>query len=732
MVMSTLTEAWKTEMQRSGVKPVWLVEMEFGPLIFISILDYTLVVGESLTITIPAVVSATFQEGVDFVAGASNTATAANLCDAINTIALGIAPYYYAANAGANITLGPRTTGLGDDTTVTSSNDAAMNATTLPRLPAIIRAVSGDRPLLGHPNSISSVSPISADKDVETQQGSIGDAEIQFKDDGWLREFLKRARPKGRFVRLLLGCETLTDIDDWAPIRTYVLDDFNPDYGLITLHCPEPAAQTFDRKLSGRYINEHPLAILHNVCLRAGMPASLLDTVSLDPTLYPDISHWAVTRDDSSGNNLNVHDSVAPLNPIVEVPAKDLIDELCNILDGAFHIDEVGQYIFSRFDRAKAVDRQLDEGDVADFEQVSTLDHIFNRVIVSGIEDSQYTSAGRFSLFGKTDTLAQILAGPAGSGRSIDLKIDSDFFGRWGYMIDPCDDSDGATFGVLGCNQAGISGTRAYTEPTTVIDAITVSALERAEDRPVLAAGRTTTLLIIEPNGKAYEYVECDFFAYDTVPAGGAGPPTYVTLETLNGFTDPLFAGHTVFADGQHFLKLQSFGRFAIKTGGRGLYGSSPKHWNWPYGSGAPGPRGLRTNYPRVYDVTIAKYLADSRLARFSNGCPIIRFRVPMRHYDLQIGDFISLNHRVYLNHLKDGSSSLVVWEIIGKEVTPVEDSPGIMLTCAWVRDDVALTVIGGYEEPSHPVDVPTADDVVTDSSLVNVTTSSLDLIYRG
>ena len=67
---------------------------------------------------------------------------------------------------------------------------------------------------------------------------------------------------------------------------------------------------------------------------------------------------------------------------------------------------------------------------------------------------------------------------------------------------------------------------------------------------------------------------------------------------------------------------------------------------------------------------------------------PIVDFTTSLKHLDLQIGDFISITHPLYLRHDKNGSDSGTIFEITRKEVDIEVDTPRINWAAAWVRQD--------------------------------------------
>lgn len=714
MVLS-LADAWIAEMSRSGVKPIYLVSFELGPAAYLTVLDYTAGAGDTFGVRITEGGGpSTFTEGTHFDAEISASQTATNIAETINANGA-LALVMYAAARGPLVSLIPISTSLPWLEFTTS--DATAWTTSPRRLPKTIKCVSGSVAYEGYPNCVSRISPVANSIDVVSRAGSIGDVEITVADDGFLREFLLRARPKGRKVTVTIGCEAL-DEADFAPVGVYVIDEMRPEPGAITLTCVEPISYVWDNKITGTFIQMHPLALIREALQQAGFATTLYDDDTLDSTdaAYDTISHWSTRRHSYLASTV-YGAAGGPSNAISEpIPAKEVIDQCSQMLNGSLLYGETGEYGFRIYDSTDTEVRALDESVISDFEQVSTFEHYYNSVAALGIVDPRADDGSRTALYTNTDTLSRSLSGISGENQNYSLSLESDWIGAWGHLYHDLPDASGTTLHVVGVAAGGMSGTR----PETVYTDVYQQATQRSEDEP--SASRLVTLLIID--SVKYEFLECDAFTY--VATDASDLPAYHANTQYYGYTEPDISGGAVNSvTGVPYAQCHEYGIFTVST--RGVLGSTAQDW-----TAAPGTLSDISDFPRVYDITIARAMADARIARFSNGCPIIRFRTSLAHYDLQLGDLITVSHRVYLNFDKDGSDTDVVWEIISKELVPLDDSPGVVFTCAWVRDDVALVAIGGYSPP--PVEAfPLVDlEVVTDNAGATVTISTLETVYRG
>lgn len=131
----------------------------------------------------------------------------------------------------------------------------------------------------------------------------------------------------------------------------------------------------------------------------------------------------------------------------------------------------------------------------------------------------------------------------------------------------------------------------------------------------------------------------------------------------------------------------------AILPSGRGQFETTPGPMVVPQALlNVPTNQSLANHYlgPRCTDVTCAVDISQRILNRAAYGMPVIEFSTSLAHADLQLGDFISVTHPLYLRHGKDGSDTGTIFEITRKEISIESDSPRIQWQAAWVRQDSA------------------------------------------
>ena len=138
----------------------------------------------------------------------------------------------------------------------------------------------------------------------------------------------------------------------------------------------------------------------------------------------------------------------------------------------------------------------------------------------------------------------------------------------------------------------------------------------------------------------------------------------------------------------QGFLKRER----AIRPSGRAQFSSVGRGFVIPPAvfTGIGSFSEISTHYlgARATDVTCAVSVAERVLKRTAYGMPIISFTTSLEHIDIQLGDFISVTHSLYLRHGKDGSTSGTIFEVTRKEVNIESDTPNISWKAAFVRQD--------------------------------------------
>lgn len=679
--MRTLSSEWIAAMT-SGASPVYAVEMELGPIAYLTVNDYSVGAGDEISVYADGVLQFKLTEGVHFAAATSNTATAAAIVSA------GAFPLN-SFSRGARVVYIPTVRPTPDTITIESTDTGAWSASP-GYIPKTVGFVSGGTPVEGYSSSIDAVESLAMTIDPMTRVFSVGQVEITFNDDGALRSLLERTFPRGRTLTIKLGTATLP-IASFETLGKYVITDYRPSPGQIVIDCEEPPSRLADSQVAGHIIDVHPYAMLLWLLDNANVPDEFRDDASLDSTADADVSHWSVSRTSLLARMFGRPEMST--NIITSTKAKDLFDSLLTLVQGSYIGNEDGTYSFRRYDGSAAVVRTLTADDIDDVEYRGMTENLTTGVDVVGLEDGDPVK--RAPLFSLTDELSETVHASAAlySSTTYRKRIDSDWLGLWGRLIATIDKTT-TTILVQHAIVAGLSGTR----PAAPLPALT----QRTED--TLDASHVAYYLLSD--GRQSEIVKAK---------------THTALasqfdEVTGLYTDPALAGSTVYVPG--------WSEFTVE---RAQQNTTAKDWTYNQGVGS-----VFIPEVRVYDVTLAVHAASTILERFNMGAPIAKVRTSLRHLDLQLGDFIAFEDDVFVHYGANGSDATVVWEIISKEIQALDDSPGITFTLAWVRDDFAPAPIPVASGP-FVVEFPVSfSDVITTDAGEIVTDEGGEPLYRG
>lgn len=482
---------------------------------------------------------------------------------------------------------------------------------------------------LGYPASVSSVSSFAHDLDPVTRTFKTGNTSVLFRDDPAVRRLLVEHRVARRVVDVLLGAVGMAE-SSFERLGRFVLRDVQkPDTAQLLFDLVDPLEILSTIEIDGWWINKHPLVIIEDVLTRAGM-ISLYDGGSLDPANYTDsISHWNISR-----SNKPIPFVLLESGLRGKENARTIVEQLLEILGGSFIPDENGIYVFRRYDPDKGIERTWRSPEIGQTRQVSTFENMQNEFSVT-FGRSQY-----YPIYKHTRRDDAAVSDLAISGISDGViaasPIDSPWLNGIAYTMDVGGITPSTTSfivqyagiaGICGCGYAGNTFLRPFwAEPSS--------------DRLVY--------LRLELGGQSV--LAPEIISVDDIVMSGI---SYVFVE--DGTT-------------QYRVNLE----FVIKD--RALFGTtSPANWG-------PG------EIIKVVDLTIPLALAEQRLRRFSRGAEVLEVSTDLRHLDLSVGDFVSIVDTEPVGYGLDGSNSDDTWEIIRKEVLPLDDSPRIQWTLCRVH----------------------------------------------
>ncbi len=114
----------------------------------------------------------------------------------------------------------------------------------------------------------------------------------------------------------------------------------------------------------------------------------------------------------------------------------------------------------------------------------------------------------------------------------------------------------------------------------------------------------------------------------------------------------------------------------------RGQRGTTARDWE-----GASGSHANPCN-TQIYDITIAVEMAESRIARFAYGLPVVVLKTKLSEIAVQVGDFVTHDAAAFVAFGIDGATSADVFEVVSKNIDKDANPPCIEWTLKYVRSD--------------------------------------------
>jgi len=537
----------------------------------------------------------------------------------------------------------------------------------------IISAVSSS---LDYPISVAEVSQVSGSLDIVSRKVKISECSVVVFDDDLVRSIFEESsrEPKGRFVNVLIGFDDL-DESDFAPYFRGILDELTPRPGHIELVLKNHSAIALDAKASGiGWYNKHPLQGISDILDVAGVPADAINVSELHPDAAqnekyknlvssPGIEFSTAASDDPAAGKIGYR-STGPINASYQ----SVIESLAGMMHGACFTDEYGVVRFLPYDHDKAPIKHLTANDYRNFQQTGTYGNLCNHLkfiqkegdglenfVEFECEESQNafmspsgeklkrTLVQNFSYCGVTDYTTTALLEPGGvanlGSESYDFDSRRTLEGISGLRIT-------GSYPVTHWNTGGVSPDHPI---YLLIDGSIIAVKE------MQGTGSTSLNLAPGPDKKLVRN-----YSLGGVPQGMVYLPTTIRVTD----TESGVLGTPEIEASDYF------------TGGVGIAQLS------------------------FIDVTAAVLWAEDYFKRFGHGCPTINIETSLDHYDLQIGDFITLDEagEFYFDH-KSGLSDSTVLEIVGKETHMTPSGAYISFKLAFVRRDglPILTIAAGF-----------------------------------
>lgn len=663
----TIPPEWTEAFARDPVNHRHIVTINVGRRGYFTVVDYTLASGVELDVNV-GVVPNSVTEGTHFDAETSNNQTAANIAEAITR-------YILNANAWAQGPVVVVVIAGGTALSLASDDATAVTATPAVDTTDSISYVTGDAVLFDYSPSIASVRPAAEEIEAVKRVYTAGKKIVTWGDDGAVRRvFSQYGDLKGKIIEVKLGSADIAE-NKFINDGKYVLDENEPMKGRIVWQLADVGAILEDQKITMNVVSLHPLEVILTILEAAGVPSALYDATTLDPTSFSDIGHWCVSR-----HPWWHEEGLDPGNAVTKpTNASDLVNELLELLDGSFVPDEDGIYEFTRYDPAGSSVATWDVDNARDFAQPETWKSLKNHIAVSGAPRG-----------GKKTTLWE--AGDIGSmaryataGGEMFIKTE-EFDSEWLNAISKLWLGSslavgGATLKVQRAVTHGFSGCKYPAIPSSA-----------AQDSNTDCAVARPVWLMIFCEAGDYEIVKCTAIAPDT----GKAPELIETPHSI-------FQGHSR-ADniidnweGQRFPREAS--RYTLSgqrywlvcdftISDRGQFGTTERLWDSQAFD--------LLQIPYVADVTIAKDVCERKLDRLAHGITPVEIQTDFRQMAVQLAELVAVDHALYLDHNKDGSSGQTsIFEVLRKEPRPHAARPGINWKLRLARHtDAALETI--------------------------------------
>ena len=477
------------------------------------------------------------------------------------------------------------------------------------------------------PAVIHSISPISIQTDPITRHTQIGSVTIVV-EQSFLRKFIVDERLKGKRVIIKLGARELAE-SDYVNYFGGIIEEISPiSDTLIQLEVESFMTVLTRRNISTFFLHQHPLGAMNKALTKAGMTSTLVDFASLEPSNaeYSAISHFNINR--ASITDLGSDTSV------VDTPTIDVINELCELLNGQFIDGEDGKLKFVISDPTAAVVATWDEDTIISLVQTEIGASIINQVEISFGSTGGVAGVSPHVLeLGHQASKDDHEPAP-GEPREYVYSLQTDWIKSGGWLVNALTDVSVAPFQIQG-NLISVTG---------MIDICTTQ-----DAHETITAARPLYIKIddeiIKATSVTQTFSSCEFRnVYDPEIPANVSIGLYPYTVELSGIT-------------------------------RGAFGTT-----------AAAHSGLSSNLVNAYvDFTYPIYIAERILERHANGLDFIEVETNMIEIDKQIGELIKIVWPEFVSFGRDGldSGNTLKFEILGKEPDVDATPPKIRWTLA-------------------------------------------------
>lgn len=507
----------------------------------------------------------------------------------------------------------------------------------------IVDGVLDDASGAGIPISLRSVSQLSRAIDVWTRKLSVEGVELTLARDAFTDAAVFGFPLAGSRCEVLLGERSLAT-SDFEPYFAGIVEDVITSPEGVTLSVKTAPNKLRDGQFTGHFANVHPLEALETLLLASDVNADLIDSASLAYDVDLTRSHWVVDR-----SNATVDSERA-----ITTPTKigELVDEVTTMLQGTLFTAEDGRITFRSLNTATAAVATWTVDDVSDVRVKSLYSDRLNQVVcvahaIPRPRTKELNDDYEQTYF-RDDSAAQARFGYFNAGGVTPTvhsrRVDFPWVSGAGYVSlgfgNPTP-GDLRTLKFSSIGGYGICGTRFPGFP--------------AGTQPVNSTLTGSRLLYMQVNDEIVSFDQV------TIPTTLKDE---VFLFDIVGGTAPFFTTKTIVPFEGYFQVL-----------GRGLFGTTAvDHGQGPV---------------TLFDITVPLDVATAQLDRFANGAPIVTCRTSMRHYDVQVADYVHLDlpGELVRWYQHFGVDSAVKWEVTRKQVDLESDTPGINWELVFATD---------------------------------------------
>lgn len=575
----------------------------------------------------------------------------------------------------------------------------------------------GSADLYEYPQIVDRVSPVAVTIDPVSRRVTANRCSVRVVDEGTLREIQASTLLRNATLTIRFAPADLPDLTHAIPYWAGLVEDITAEPGFLTIRGCDPIDFADGVQWRGVEWSRHPLELAVDVLTACGVPAAKIDSGStLAPNTNTEISHLVVSNafagalsiggtgptqllgvaavsdnfwagPDLTGATDPQQSAAQSLEwaqeafqrlrrgerPSGGAGARAILDAIALFTGGAIYADETGKIIFSRPDYTAAAAHAWGRDDIASVEQVSGWgDNVINQVAFK-IGPDPWSRV----LIVK-DSAAQADMAPDTVGAWVrEHVVDLPFSGMpltFGTTsLGAQDVTIGATTGIIvwGYAAAGCSGVRPN------------SGFRGATQEPVGEINTDAQFLVDFPGG----------FTQPTEAKISAARPFYLMIDAeilkatttdINAALGPYLGWQapTLDAAGRDTGEGDWIAKWFELTGTvtRGALGTTAAaHTQAEWGSQDSG---------RCFDVTPHILWANRLLARCAWGLPVIRVDSSLALYAAQIGDLVTVEDDVFTFYSVERMTSDLIWEIVGKEVDLLSDTPKIRWTLALARHD--------------------------------------------